>query len=180
MKTIHERQRFHDTVKASAMQYISEHANWHVDWRLTKYADDEAYERDNPFEIVDFKENLLANAGITLLLTLLTGGAGTAYTNAVAYLGVGDSNTAASASQTDLQASSNKLRKAQDSTFPSVTNQTVKFQSTFGSSDANFSWQEVGAFNAGSGGTMLNRKVQDLGTKSSGATWVLQLSITIS
>jgi hypothetical protein len=67
-----------------------------------------------------------------------------------------------------------------DSTFPSVAGQVVTFQSTFGSGDGNFAWNECGAFNGASGVIMLNRKVITLGTKSSGATWTLKLTITIS
>lgn len=125
--------------------------------------------------------NIQVNAGINAMTTLLCGGGGTAFTNAAAYLGVGDSSTAASASQTDLQAASNKLRKAMNGGFPTYgTSQQAAWQSDFGSSDANFAWEEFAVFNASSGGTMLNRKCSSQGTKVSGQTWRLTLTITWS
>ena len=96
-------------------------------------------------------------------------------------MGVGDSNTAAVATQTDLQAVTNKFRKAMNATFPiSGTSQKITFQSDFGSAEANFAWKEFAVFNASSAGAMINRKVSDQGTKVSGQTWRLSLEITLS
>lgn len=134
---------------------------------------------ERPYDEERHPGNLLVNAGIQLLEDLLIGAGGTVYSNANAHIGVGDSTTAAAAGQTDLQAATNKLRKAMDSTFPSRASQTLSFKSSFGSAEANFAWQEWAVFNASSAGTMLNRKVESLGTKSSG-TWSLQVDISIS
>lgn len=124
--------------------------------------------------------NILVNNGIQLLEDALIGTAITAFSNANARIGVGDSSTAAAASQTDLQAATNKLRKGMDATFPSRASQTLSFKSSFTGAEANYAWAEWAIFNAASGATsMLNRKVESLGTKSSG-TWTLQVDITIS
>src|SRR3972149_69403 len=64
------------------------------------------------YELRLIEGNLLLNEGITALQNLLIGAAETAFNNANSYLGVGDSSTAASAGQTGLQASTNKLYKA--------------------------------------------------------------------
>ena len=93
---------------------------------------------------------------------------------------MGDSTTAAAVGQTDLQAATNKLRKAMDAGFPWVWEGTVTWQATFGTSDANWAWQEWGVFNAAAAGTMLNRKVTSLGTKTSAATWQLTVTVTIA
>lgn len=153
-----------------------ESARWHAHWRVTKYRDG----APTPYEVLDLDGNLLTTAGATALWTALSGGAITAFSNANAKLGVGDSTTAAAASQTDLQAATNKLRKAVDATYPTISGATMTFQATFATTDANWAWQEVAAFNAATGGTMLNRKVQSLGTKTSADTWVLTLTITLS
>jgi hypothetical protein len=122
----------------------------------------------------------LTNAGRDFLAqAAINDSTPTFFTNANAHIGVGDSNTAYSAAQTDLQASTNKLRKAMDSTYPQRSSNALTFKSTFASGDANFAWQEWGVFNASSSGTMLNRKVESLGTKSSG-TWVLTCTITVA
>ena len=155
--------------------------HYRTHWRITKYADDAAYRAALAYEAVEFAGNLLLNEGITALLNLLTGGAETAFSNANSYLGVGDSTTAANASQTGLQAATNKLYKAMEASYPAIAGQGVTFRSVFGAADANFSWQE---FTAASGSSdaadNLNRKVSDQGTKASGQTWTLDLSITFS
>lgn len=127
-----------------------------------------------------FKGNVLLNEGIAVLLALLTGGSGTAYSNANAYLGVGESTTAAAASQTGLQGAS-LTYKAMETSYPSISSQTVTFRSVFESADANNAWQEFTVVNASSdSGDNLNRKVSDQGTKASGQTWTLDLAITFS
>ena len=131
-----------------------------------------------PYEIIEREGNILVTAGISVLLNLLKGDSDTAFSNATSYLGVGDSTTGTNVAQTDLQASSNKLRKAMNATYPVDVAPTITFQATFGSSEANFVWNEVGTFNAASGGSMLNRVVQSLGTKSAGSSWSLTETIT--
>jgi hypothetical protein len=133
---------------------------------------------DKPFDVVEFL-NAYVNAGGALFLNLLAAAGGTAFNNANAYIGVGDSSTATTAPMTDIQASTNKLRKAMDATFPSLSGQIMTWRSTFGSSDANFAWQEVALFNASTSGTMLSRGVSSLGTKASGTSWVMSYTITI-
>lgn len=108
------------------------------------------------------------------------GEAVTAFNNANAYLGVGDSATAFAATQTDLQAATNKLRKAMEATYPTRAANVLTFRSLFGTGDANFAWQEWGVFNAASAGTMMSRKVESLGTKTSAQSWQLTTTITIA
>jgi hypothetical protein len=143
----------------------------------------------------DPPSNLLLNAGITRMLNLLIGTASLGvYSNAKSRVGVGNSATAESASQTDLQASagaSNRYYQAVNGSYPSVSSQTLTAQSTFATGDGNFVWAEwgidgggassavVGTFNTTDCG-LLNRKVAALGTKASGASWTLTVTITIS
>lgn len=150
-------------------------------WRITKYADDQALQTGKPYDVSEFEGNLLLKEGISALLNLLIGAAETAFSNANAYLGVGDSTTAEDDDHTGLQAATNKLYKAMSSTYPQISNQTVTFRAEFGSSDANFAWNEftVASGNSDSADN-LNRKVSSQGTKASGQTWTLDLSITFS
>lgn len=122
----------------------------------------------------------LTDAGAILLAQMARGASVTALNAANAYIGVGDSSTAFAASQTDLVAASNKTRKAQDSGYPSGASNVLTYQSTFGTSDANFAWNEWGLFNASSGGTMLGRKVDSLGTKTNTQSWTFQVTATFS
>lgn len=161
---------------------ISEKAHYQTRWMISRYADDAAFAADAPYDVSEFDGNLLLNEGIAELLDLGCGlGAPTSFANANAYLGVGDSSTAASASQTGLQASTNKLYKAMESGYPSRASQTVTWRSVFGSSDANFGWNEFTVANGNSDSAKnLNRKVDAQGTKASGQTWTLDLAITLS
>lgn len=122
----------------------------------------------------------LTDVGRNLFTQAIIGEAITAFNNTNARLGVGDSTTAFAASQTDLQAATNKLRKAMDATYPQRATNVLTFRATFGSSEANFAWEEFGVFNAGSGGDMLARKVQAFGTKSSGQTWEFTATVAVN
>jgi len=171
---------------------IAEQLSYRTHWTIRRYADDAAFAAGMASAVVDadgvelpavaeIEGNLLLNEGIQLLLDLLIGAGGTAYNNANSYIGVGDSSTAESASQTALQAASNKTYKAMEATYPSRASQTVTWRSVFGSSDANYAWNEFTIVNASTDtGTNLNRKVSSQGTKASGQTWTVDVSITIS
>lgn len=182
-------------VEASFADFLRWRCQWEVvkregDWTSEQIANGEA---PAPYEVVEGEGNLLMYGGASCLFECLIGnGTGTAgqtltyFNNGNAHIGVGDSNTAAAATQTDLQASTNKLRKAQEATYPQHTDGVVSgsasivYRSVFGSSDANFAWEEFGIFNGSSGGRMLNRKVQALGTKVAGTTWTFTVTLSLS
>src|SRR6478609_7267674 len=104
-------------------------------------------------------------------LAALSTATGTFFNNANSSIGVGDSTTAHAFTQTDLQAATNKLRKAMDATYPTNAANVLTFRSTFATTDANWAWQEWGIFNASSAGVMMSRKVESLGTKTSAQSW---------
>lgn len=122
----------------------------------------------------------ITDAGRNLMVQATIGAAVTAFNNANSYIGVGDSVTAFAAGQTDLQAATNKFRKAMDATYPNGASNVIQWRSTFATTDANYAWQEWGVFNASSGGTMLSRKVESLGTKTSTQTWQFTVTLTFS
>jgi hypothetical protein len=121
----------------------------------------------------------LTNAFRDFVATIVTGGGGTAFNNANAYIGVGNGTTAFAATQTDLVGAS-KFRKAMDATYPQVASGAITFRSTFGTADANFAWEEWGVFNASTAGTMMNRVVQANGTKANTETKQVTVTITLS
>lgn len=122
----------------------------------------------------------ITDAGRNFMVQSTIAAAATPFSNANSYLGVGDSSTAYAAGQTDLQAATNKLRKAMDATFPSGGSNVITFKSTFATTDANWAWNEWGVFNASSSGTMLSRKAESLGTKASTQTWVFTAVLTVT
>lgn len=169
-----------------------ESGKWQMRARLSKYHEDitpfaeqgkeaEFHRLFKPYEVIEMAHNCLLNTGINEMWDLVTGvvsGATHIYDNAAATIGVGDSATAAAATQTDLQAVTNKTYKAMEAGYPTSTTQKATFKSSFGSSDANYVWNEWVVKQATST-ICLNRKVESLGTKSSG-TWTLEVDITLS
>jgi hypothetical protein len=164
-----------------------ESARWLCRFRLSKYREDIAEYRGSegefhrlykPYEDIEGEGNLLLNSGIDEMWDLIVGDSANHFNNASAQIGVGDSNTAASASQTDLQASTNKTYKGMESGYPTSASQKATFKSSFGDSEANYTWNEWVVKQTASG-KCLNRKVESLGTKTSG-TWTLEVNITIS
>jgi len=145
--------------------------------------------------VKEVEGNLLLNEGIqrmmdmTMIATVTSNQtASNPWSNANAFLGVGDSSTAEAATQTELQAATNRFYKAMNATYPSRSSQTSSFQSDFTTAEANYAWAEwaiaAGATTASGSGfttgtTNLNRKVASLGTKSTG-TWTLTGQVTFS
>lgn len=123
----------------------------------------------------------ITNAGAILAASGIIGDAGvTLLNNANAYIGLGDSATAFGASQTDLQASTNKLRKPMDATYPTRASNVITLRSTFGTGDANYAINEFGTFNASSAGSMFSRKVDNsLGTKTNTQQWIVAVTLTV-
>jgi len=122
----------------------------------------------------------LTNAGRDFLVASALAAATTPFSNANTTLGVGDSTTAHAFTQTDL-VGANKLRKAVDATYPTVTGgNVITARATFATSEANFAWNEWALFNATAAGTMLNRKVEALGTKPNTQSWQFTVTVTIN
>lgn len=163
------------------MKQIVDQAGHKTLWTIRKYADKKAFQDGKPYDVAEIDGNLMLNEGIGEHIDLLCGIGGTAFSNANAYIGVGDSTTAADATQTGLQAVTNKAYAAMAATYPSRSGQTVTFRSVFAAEVANYAWAEFTVINAATdAGKNLNRKVSDQGTKTSGQIWTVDLAITFS
>jgi hypothetical protein len=142
----------------------------------------------------DPHSNLLTTVGLNRITSLIIGGGGTSLAHATCLVGVSTSTTAATVADTILGAdgSGNAQYVVADTSFPTQTNGVISSQSTFTSSLANFAWGDwglvaaTGATNSvtfaatGTSPVLINHKVQSQGTKVSGASWVFQLSLTLS
>lgn len=154
-------------------------------WTIRKFNSDEQYRlwqqgKVQPYDTVEIVGNLLLNEGITRLQNLLTGGGGTNYGNAAAWLGVGNNSGTAAAVQTGLSGTSAAYRPM-EATYPQIANQTTTWRSVFNSADGNFAWLEFTVANgSGNSSENLNRRVSDQGVKVVGQTWTLDLAITWS
>src|SRR5678810_315663 len=158
----------HATEQVNVGVTLTDHEpiQWRARWSVHKYDDSTgviaaalqngvALDTFTPTEVIEQDGNLLMFGGASCLWQCLIGNGTTSagqaltfFNNAQAAIGVGDSVTAAAGTQTDLQAATNKLRKAMDATYPQHTDATtsgaasIVFRSTFATTDANFAWQE--------------------------------------
>ncbi|MEM0325808.1 MAG: hypothetical protein QW733_02080 [Desulfurococcaceae archaeon] len=125
--------------------------------------------------------NVFLNEGINYIWTAVCGGSFTPLSSTNAYIGVGDGTAPENPAQTGLQGA-NKYYKGMDTGYPIYgSDQKAVFRSTFGSDEANFAWNEWTVAN-GSGDQYINinRKVENLGTKTQGSTWILTVELRIA
>lgn len=193
-----------DSIGMQIEKKLHEKGRWIGEFSLTKWEFDESIRLDAEADLrsgfskeqIKFKygekaalvsdevigRNLLLNSGInSIIAPALAGGSYRALNNANARIGVGDSSTAAAASQTGLVAATNKTYKPMDATYPTYgTSQQIVFRSTFGGSDANYAWAEFIVDDGNGTPIALNRLVSSQGTKTSGQSWQVTLTITFS
>jgi hypothetical protein len=122
----------------------------------------------------------LTNVGAIEIAKCAINDSPTFLNNTNAHLGVGDSSTAFSAAQTDLQASTNKSRRPMEATYPQRSSGAVTLRSLWSTSEGNYAWNEWGTFSAASAGNMWQRKVESLGTKTSSQSWQLTATLTFA
>ena len=132
-----------------------------------------------PYETVVGDYNAMVDNGINALLLLLVGGGGTAFNTGNAYLAVGSSTVVWGTTQTALTTQLGSRMAMQSGTYPQTGTKLQTFKSDWTGSAGDGAWNEWGIFNASTAGTMLNRKVEVLGTKS-GGTWTLTVTFALS
>lgn len=159
-------------------------------WKLESFTIEKRWGDDptaEPYEVIEGSGNQLMYGGASALWNLFTGGSVTPFNEANALIGVGDDTTDNDRTFTDLQASSNKEYAVMDSGYPLHTvgtgsaNASIIYKATFGTTKANFDWNEWGLLNGSAGGfTLANRKVESLGTKTAASSWTLTAVISLS
>lgn len=92
--------------------------------------------------------------------------------------GGGGAASLISPTETDL-AGGSKTYKEMEGGFPTSNAQKVTMKSSFGSADANYAWEEW-VIKQSTSAKCINRKVSSMGTKASGSTWTLEVTITLS
>lgn len=192
----------------AAHLHPSDSARWHPVLRVEKYDADQVawavretglavpkgahFKRLGlqPYDTVESVGNLLTTAGLTRLVSRLMANTDIALANTTARLGVGDGSTAAAVGDTDLSAaagSTHRYFNPMDASNPSQAAGVLTAVSTFASANGNFAWAEwgidIGTATVTGGTTvnacLFNHKVQSLGTKVSGSSWVATATITI-
>jgi hypothetical protein len=92
--------------------------------------------------------------------------------------GGGGASSLISPTETDL-AGGSKTYKGMEVPYPTSATQKITLKSSFGSSEANYEWTEWVVKQSASG-KCINRKVDVMGTKASGSTWTLEVTIALS
>ncbi len=197
--------QFDETFKVGVDTPLAESIRWQAHMRVAKYderaslkalrrgferpGDDDFAELGiRPFEVVNTPGNLLTTAGLGRIATLINAGTGNLISSTTARVGAGNSNTAETIGQTDLQAAAGSTNRWFQTCTVTIPSNVWTFVAVFGTADGNFSWSEwgidIGTATVSSGNTvsavLLNRKVASNGTKASGQTWTATATITIS
>jgi hypothetical protein len=131
-----------------------------------------------PYEVFEHEGNVLLNAGINQIWSLVCGTGGTQFGTS-SLMCVGTSTTGATATQAALvgTGTAGSATATMVASYPLYgSSQLASWQGSFGTGVANWAWNEIGV----SAGVLLNRLVQSMGTKASGTTWVATLQITLS
>ncbi len=178
------------------MTAIAEKAQWNcrttvrkfdadVDEYIRRYGEEEGlrrfYAEHAPVEETVREGNVLTRVGIETIWRLVAGLSATAYSHANARLGVGDDSTTGQDTDTGLLGV-NQEWKGMEAGYPAVgalAEKKITFRSLFGPAEANFEWLEWGIDNGAGARKLLNRKAENLGTKSSG-TWQLTVEISLA
>jgi hypothetical protein len=185
-----------DSIKWSPVLTVEKFDADQVDWVVRKTgiaapSGDLLSSFVDPYETVVSPGNLLTTAGLNRITSLIIAAGGQGATNTSARIGTGNSAVAEAVGQTDLQASAgsaNRWFQIMDATYPQQSNGLMTFKATFATGDGNYAWSEwcidIGTPTVTStntvNATMLNRKVQSLGTKTSAGTWAATATITLS
>lgn len=122
----------------------------------------------------------LVNSGRDYLASAIVANPSTLFDASNAHIGVGNGTAATTTGMTDLTGIS-KTRQIVD-TAPTINTNVLTFVATFGTSKANFAWEEWGIFNASSAGIMLNRVQENpsLGTKTVAQSWEITATLTVN
>jgi hypothetical protein len=164
-----------------------------------RYDYERFFAENEPYEVLEHDINLATNLGVQALWRIFVGlGTSAApsatnraafFSSSNAYIGVGNGTTAPSQSDTNLVGTS-KYFKAMDSGYPQAPSfdpngsRQVMFMATFGTTEANFAWNEVGLanadLNANTNGILFNRSTVSWGTKTSSDTWTVAIVLRVS
>jgi len=184
---------FIDEVKSIVSHTIGDRGRLRTKFEIARWASEEdrklgkIYSTEESLKLfgvpqfTKFERNVLLNTGINQIFTLICSSSGTKFDNANAQIGVGDSMTAESATQTDLQATTNKAYVGMMTGYPTYgTNQLAVWKSSFDANTGNFNWNEFVVRNGATAAVCLNRKVSAQGTKTSGQVWEVSVQISLS
>jgi hypothetical protein len=142
-----------------------------------------------PYEIRETDGNTGTNVGIVHAIAMMVGvDASNPWSNALSFIGVGDTVIGDSATATEPGKSSTSATAIDyhqmTTAYPTVTDRTFTYRSTFGATEANFAWNSFVVHNAtyatDATGVPLIRKASVQGTKAPGQAWQISCAITMA
>lgn len=163
---------------------LAERSLYDINWVIDRFDAD-----GTPLGSSRVDGNLITTAGLTRLTSLLNGAGGTALTTTTARIGVGNGAGTAAVGDTDLSASAGSTNRWFQTCTVSTAAGVVTITGTFASADGNFAWNEfgidIGTATVTSGNTvnatLFNHKTSIAqGTKASGQSWAVTVTITFS
>lgn len=173
-------------------------AKWKCKMHIEKYNSDESYDKGVPDEIQEVDGNTALYTGLALIWRLANGQGELDPTNNYylnsdnTFVGVGNSSATAAPTQEGLLGTSVAYKEMDQTTgteYPLILDNTITVRAKFGPTEANFAWNEWGILNGDPTNTeerplstivQMNRKVEPMGTKVSGATWVVVADLSIN
>jgi len=169
--------------------------NWTSKLKLEKYNNDESLDSGLPDEVVEIEGNTALDLGLNTIWKLVNGQSssdGVYQLDSInTHVGVGNSSATAQSSQSGLLGSNKFYAPMDNSTviYPVVDNNVLTVRAKFGPADANFTWNEWGILNGNpdnpgsrdpSSIVQFNRKVEPMGSKVEGSTWIIIAELIIN
>lgn len=169
-----------DRVRLGAGLPVECHQSLSTTWQIKKYKGDRCIPH-NLLDVLDVKGNSIVNGGIDIIWRNLVAGGTPPLSSGSAYIGVGNSSTPTVATMTDLQGTNTRSVTTSLTTLQfNARSHLLQWTATFGNGSGEFDWNEIGIFDASSGGRMFNRKVQYLGTKVANQSWAVTASVGVN
>ncbi len=152
-----------------------EKIQWSPKWKITKYNKGES----TPYEVKEFDGNLLTNAGMNHIWGLACGDVLDDLATAPVLI-VGTGSGAATVDDVEGTFTAG-VKEGMEGGYPTFgTSQKATWKASYDGDTANQAWAEFGLLTKTTDGILINRKVSDQGTKTSGQTWELELEISLS
>lgn len=165
--------------------------NWKCkEFKITKFDNISDYQNNKVSSIEIHHGNIITDKGLIAmwLLALGKGGVETTvgstqmtvypFTTTDSKIAIGDGSTAATGSDTQLANKLGEIPVTSIDISPSSGKCTIKFQAEAGTGIAIGNWNEWGIYDK-TNGTLFNRKVESMGTKSDTSLWRIEIAIDL-
>lgn len=167
--------------------------NWKCrEFKITKFDNIEDYQNNNASSIETHHGNIITDKGLIAMWLLAMGKGGVKtpvgstqmtvypFTTTDSKIAIGDGSTAATGSDTQLANKFGEIPVTEINieSDPSSNKCTIKFQAEAETGVATGNWNEWGIYDK-TDGTLFNRKVESMGTKTATSIWRIEVAIDL-